>query len=291
MDNAILFKNVSHVYQENTPLEFNALEDVSLKIKSGAFVSIIGKTGSGKSTLIKHINALLKPTSGSVTIGDKKITSHTNNKHLKPLRQKIGMVFQFPEQQLFAETVEEDIAFGPSNFGVTGDELNDTVMHAANLVHLDHDLLKKSPFDLSGGQKRRVAIAGVLAMNPEIMVLDEPTAGLDLEGQQYILDLIRRLNREENMTIVLVSHQMDDVAKYSDRVVVMSGGKVVKKCYPDELFTDVNFLNKYDLQVPETVKITKDLADKGVTLDKLSLDADELINGIINKLRNEDKDE
>ncbi|CAI2626748.1 Energy-coupling factor transporter ATP-binding protein EcfA2 [Apilactobacillus kunkeei] len=291
MDNAILFKNVSHVYQENTPLEFHALEDVSLKIKSGAFVSIIGKTGSGKSTLIKHINALLKPTSGSVTIGDKKITSHTNNKHLKPLRQKIGMVFQFPEQQLFAETVEEDIAFGPSNFGVTGDELNDTVMHAANLVHLDHDLLKKSPFDLSGGQKRRVAIAGVLAMNPEIMVLDEPTAGLDLEGQQYILDLIRRLNREENMTIVLVSHQMDDVAKYSDRVVVMSGGKVVKKCYPDELFTDVNFLNKYDLQVPETVKITKDLADKGVTLDKLSLDADELINGIINKLRNEDKDE
>ncbi|MCK8620503.1 energy-coupling factor transporter ATPase [Apilactobacillus kunkeei] len=291
MDNAILFKNVSHVYQENTPLEFHALEDVSLKIKSGAFVSIIGKTGSGKSTLIKHINALLKPTSGSVTIGDKKITSHTNNKHLKPLRQKIGMVFQFPEQQLFAETVEEDIAFGPSNFGVTGDELNDTVMHAANLVHLDHDLLKKSPFDLSGGQKRRVAIAGVLAMNPEILVLDEPTAGLDLEGQQYILDLIRRLNREENMTIVLVSHQMDDVAKYSDRVVVMSGGKVVKKCYPDELFTDVNFLNKYDLQVPETVKITKDLADKGVTLDKLSLDADELINGIINKLRNEDKDE
>ena len=291
MDNAILFKNVSHVYQENTPLEFHALEDVSLKIKSGSFVSIIGKTGSGKSTLIKHINALLKPTSGSVTIGDKKITGHTNNKHLKPLRQKIGMVFQFPEQQLFAETVEEDIAFGPSNFGVTGDELNDTVMHAANLVHLDHDLLKKSPFDLSGGQKRRVAIAGVLAMNPEILVLDEPTAGLDLEGQQYILDLIRRLNREENMTIVLVSHQMDDVAKYSDRVVVMSGGKVVKKCYPDELFTDVDFLNKYDLQVPETVKITKDLADKGVTLDKLSLDADELINGIINKLRNEDKDE
>lgn len=291
MDNAILFKNVSHVYQENTPLEFHALEDVSLKIKSGAFVSIIGKTGSGKSTLIKHINALLKPTSGSVTIGDKKITSHTNNKHLKPLRKKIGMVFQFPEQQLFAETVEEDIAFGPSNFGVTGDELNDTVMHAANLVHLDHDLLKKSPFDLSGGQKRRVAVAGVLAMNPEILVLDEPTAGLDLEGQQYILDLIRRLNREENMTIILVSHQMDDVAKYSDRVVVMSGGKVVKKCYPDELFTDVDFLNKYDLQVPETVKITKDLADKGVTLDKLSLDADELINGIINKLRNEDKDE
>ncbi|CAI2684578.1 Energy-coupling factor transporter ATP-binding protein EcfA2 [Apilactobacillus kunkeei] len=291
MDNAILFKNVSHVYQENTPLEFHALEDVSLKIKSGAFVSIIGKTGSGKSTLIKHINALLKPTSGSVTIGDKKITSHTNNKHLKPLRQKIGMVFQFPEQQLFAETVEEDIAFGPSNFGVTGDELNDTVMHAANLVHLDHDLLKKSPFDLSGGQKRRVAIAGVLAMNPEILVLDEPTAGLDLEGQQYILDLIRRLNREENMTIILVSHQMDDVAKYSDRVVVMSEGKIVKKCYPDELFTDVDFLNKYDLQVPETVKITKELADKGVKLDKLSLDADELINGIINKLRNEDKDE
>ena len=291
MDNAILFKNVSHVYQENTPLEFHALEDVSLKIKSGSFVSIIGKTGSGKSTLIKHINALLKPTSGSVTIGDKEITSRTNNKHLKPLRQKIGMVFQFPEQQLFAETVEEDIAFGPSNFGVTGDKLNDTVMHAADLVHLDHELLKKSPFDLSGGQKRRVAIAGVLAMNPEILVLDEPTAGLDLEGQQYILDLIRRLNREENMTIVLVSHQMDDVAKYSDRVVVMSGGKVVKKCYPDELFTDVDFLNKYDLQVPETVKITKDLADKGVTLDKLSLDADELINGIINKLRNEDKDE
>ncbi|TMT01080.1 energy-coupling factor transporter ATPase [Apilactobacillus kunkeei] len=291
MDNAILFKNVSHVYQENTPLEFNALEDVNLKIKSGSFVSIIGKTGSGKSTLIKHINALLKPTSGSVTIGDKKITSHTNNKHLKQLRQKIGMVFQFPEQQLFAETVEEDISFGPSNFGVSGEELTDTVMHAADLVHLDRDLMKKSPFDLSGGQKRRVAIAGVLAMNPEILVLDEPTAGLDLEGQQYILDLIRRLNREEKMTIILVSHQMDDVAKYSDRVVVMSEGKVVKKCYPDELFIDVDFLNKYDLQVPETVKITKELADKGVKLDKLSLDADELINGIINKLRNEDKDE
>ncbi|CAI2684015.1 energy-coupling factor transporter ATPase [Apilactobacillus apinorum] len=291
MDNAISFKNVSHIYQPNTPLEYHALKDVSLKIKKGSFVSIIGKTGSGKSTLIKHINALLKPTNGSVRIDDFKIDNKTNNKHLNPLRQKVGMVFQFPEQQLFAETVKEDIAFGPSNFGIEGAELEQKVQKAVDTVRLDPKLFDKSPFDLSGGQKRRVAIAGVLAMEPEILVLDEPTAGLDLQGQEYILDLIKRLNREHSMTIILVSHQMDDVAKYSERVIVMSEGEIVKKCYPDELFTDVEFLDQYDLRVPETVKITKQLGAKGFNLDKLSLDEDELINEIINKLRNEEKNE
>ncbi|AYF92367.1 energy-coupling factor transporter ATPase [Apilactobacillus bombintestini] len=287
MDNEILFKNVTHIYQENTPNQFKALDAVDLKIKKGSFVSIIGKTGSGKSTLIKHINALLKPHDGIIKVGDFSITSKTSNKNLKDLRKKVGMVFQFPEQQLFAETVREDIAFGPSNFGITGDKLNETVDNAVDLVRLDRSLLNQSPFELSGGQKRRVAIASVLAMNPEILVLDEPTAGLDLEGQHYILDLIRRLNREEKITIILVSHQMDDVAKYSDEVVVMSNGKVIKQCYPDQLFVDKSFVEKYDLEIPEAVKINNMLESKGFHLDKLSLDSDELINEIVNKLRNE----
>lgn len=287
MDNAILFKNVSHIYQPQTPMSFKAIDEITFKVKKGSFVSIIGKTGSGKSTLIKHINALLKPTDGNIVVDGFMIDNKTSNKHLKDFRQKVGMVFQFPEQQLFAETVSEDIAFGPKNFGVSGQELDYTVRHALSLVQLDESILGKSPFDLSGGQKRRVAIAGVLAMKPNILILDEPTAGLDLEGQKYILNLIRKLNREEHMTIILVSHQMDDVAKYSDEVIVMSKGKIVRQCYPDELFIDTPFLTKYDLQMPETVKINNMLESNGFHLDKLSLDPDELVNEIINNLRNE----
>jgi energy-coupling factor transport system ATP-binding protein len=287
MDNAILFKNVSYIYQPKTPMEFKAIDEINFKVKKGSFVSIIGKTGSGKSTLIKHINALLKPTDGNIVVDGFKINNKTNNKHLRDLRKKVGMVFQFPEQQLFAETVSEDIAFGPKNFGVSGSELDDTVKRSLSLVQLDKSILKKSPFDLSGGQKRRVAIAGVLAMKPDILILDEPTAGLDLEGQKYILNLIRQLNREEHMTIILVSHQMDDVAKYSDEVIVMSQGRIVRQCYPDELFVDTPFLRKYDLKMPETVKINNMLESNGFHLDKLSLDPDELINEIINNLRND----
>ncbi|WP_105956351.1 energy-coupling factor transporter ATPase [Apilactobacillus quenuiae] len=285
MDNSILFKNVTYKYQTNTPFQHTALDNINLKIKPGSFVSIVGKTGSGKSTLIKHINALLKPNSGTINVGEFTIKPNTNNKNLKKLRRKVGMVFQFPEQQLFANTVKEDISFGPLNFGFNKEKISNIINKVSNLVGIDDSLLNKSPFELSGGQQRRVAIADVLATNPEILILDEPTAGLDPEGKKFIMTLLKQLNENQNITIILVSHQMDDVAKYSDEVIVMQDGKLVQQCYPDELFTNVNLLKKYDLQMPISVKINLMLNEKDFKLNDLHLDEDELIDAIINKLK------
>lgn len=285
MDNSVLFKNVTYKYQSDTPFQHIALNNINLKIKAGSFVSIVGKTGSGKSTLVKHINALLKPNSGIINVGDFTIDSKTNNKNLKKLRRKVGMVFQFPEQQLFANTVKEDIAFGPLNFGYEEDKISDIIEHVSKLVGIDNDLLNKSPFELSGGQQRRVAIADVLSTNPEILILDEPTAGLDPEGKKFIMNLINDLNKKQNITIILVSHQMDDVAKYSDEVIVMKDGNLVKQCYPDELFTNTSLLKKYDLQMPVSVKINLMLNERGFKLNDLHLDEDDLIDAIVNKLK------
>ena len=277
----IRFKQVGFAYQAGTPFEMRALHDVSFSVKDGSYVAIIGHTGSGKSTILQHLNALLKPTEGIVELGDKIIDSTTGNKDLKPLRKKVGIVFQFPEAQLFEETVEKDIAFGPKNFGVSEEEALNIAAEVIQTVGLPEEVLKKSPFDLSGGQMRRVAIAGVLAMKPEVLVLDEPTAGLDPKGRLEMMEMFNKLNKEQNMTIVLVTHQMNDVSDYADHVVVIESGKVVKEGSPKEVFEDASWLLEKQLGVPTTLAFVEKLKEKGWTTDKMPLTLDELADAIL----------
>jgi len=277
----IRFKQVGFAYQAGTPFEMRALHDVSFSIEDGSYVAIIGHTGSGKSTILQHLNALLKPTEGIVELGDKTIDSTTGNKDLKPLRKKVGIVFQFPEAQLFEETVEKDIAFGPKNFGVSEEEALKIASEVIHTVGLPADVLKKSPFDLSGGQMRRVAIAGVLAMKPEVLVLDEPTAGLDPKGRLEMMEMFYKLNKEQNMTIVLVTHQMNDVSDYADHVVVIESGKVVKEGSPKEVFADASWLLEKQLGVPTTLAFVEKLKEKGWSTDKMPLTLDELAEAIL----------
>ncbi|MGO1455177.1 MAG: energy-coupling factor ABC transporter ATP-binding protein, partial [Lacticaseibacillus paracasei] len=259
----ITFDHVSFTYQAGTPFAGDGIKDVSGVIRDGSYTAIIGHTGSGKSTILQHLNALLKPTSGTVTIGDKVITNETNNKNLKPLRQKVGMVFQFAENQLFEQTVAKDIAFGPQNFGVSEKDALALADKMVKMVGLPHDVLEKSPFDLSGGQMRRVAIAGVLAMQPEVLVLDEPTAGLDPSGRHEMMQMFEQLHREQGQTIVLVTHQMDDVADYADTVWVMAEGKLIKTGTPREIFADPAWLKANQLGLPKTAQLAQQLAAKG----------------------------
>ena len=277
----IRFKQVGFAYQAGTPFEMRALHDVSFSIEDGSYVSIIGHTGSGKSTILQHLNALLKPTEGIVELGDKTIDSTTGNKDLKPLRKKVGIVFQFPEAQLFEETVEKDIAFGPKNFGVSEEEALKIASEVIHTVGLPADVLKKSPFDLSGGQMRRVAIAGVLAMKPEVLVLDEPTAGLDPKGRLEMMEMFYKLNKEQNMTIVLVTHQMNDVSDYADHVIVIESGNVVKEGSPKEVFSDASWLLEKQLGVPTTLAFVEKLKEKGWSTDKMPLTLDELADAIL----------
>ena len=277
----IRFKQVGFAYQAGTPFEMRALHDVSFSVKDGSYVAIIGHTGSGKSTILQHLNALLKPTEGLVELGDKTIDSTTGNKDLKPLRKKVGIVFQFPEAQLFEETVEKDIAFGPKNFGVSEEEALKIAAEVVKTVGLPEEVLKKSPFDLSGGQMRRVAIAGVLAMKPEVLVLDEPTAGLDPKGRLEMMEMFYKLNKEQNMTIVLVTHQMNDVSDYADHVIVIEAGNVVKEGSPKEVFSDASWLLEKQLGVPTTLAFVEKLKEKGWSTDKMPLTLDELANAIL----------
>ena len=277
----IRFKQVGFAYQAGTPFEMRALHDVSFSVKDGSYVAIIGHTGSGKSTILQHLNALLKPTEGIVELGDKTIDSTTGNKDLKPLRKKVGIVFQFPEAQLFEETVEKDIAFGPKNFGVSEEEALKIAAEVVKTVGLPEEVLKKSPFDLSGGQMRRVAIAGVLAMKPEVLVLDEPTAGLDPKGRLEMMEMFYKLNKEQNMTIVLVTHQMNDVSDYADHVIVIESGNVVKEGSPKEVFSDASWLLEKQLGVPTTLAFVEKLKEKGWSTDKMPLTLDELANAIL----------
>ena len=258
-----------------------ALHDVTFSVKDGSYVAIIGHTGSGKSTILQHLNALLKPTEGLVELGDKTIDSTTGNKDLKPLRKKVGIVFQFPEAQLFEETVEKDIAFGPKNFGVSEEEALKIAAKVVKTVGLPEEVLKKSPFDLSGGQMRRVAIAGVLAMKPEVLVLDEPTAGLDPKGRLEMMEMFYKLNKEQNMTIVLVTHQMNDVSDYADHVIVIEAGNVVKEGLPKEVFSDASWLLEKQLGVPTTLAFVEKLKEKGWSTDKMPLTLDELAEAIL----------
>ena len=277
----IRFKQVGFAYQAGTPFEMRALHDVTFSVKDGSYVAIIGHTGSGKSTILQHLNALLKPTEGLVELGNKTIDSTTGNKDLKPLRKKVGIVFQFPEAQLFEETVEKDIAFGPKNFGVSEEEALKIAAEVVKTVGLPEDVLKKSPFDLSGGQMRRVAIAGVLAMKPEVLVLDEPTAGLDPKGRLEMMEMFYKLNKEQNMTIVLVTHQMNDVSDYADHVIVIEAGNVVKEGSPKEVFSDASWLLEKQLGVPTTLAFVEKLKEKGWSTDKMPLTLDELADAIL----------
>ena len=250
----ISLQEVEYRYQAKTPFERLAIKDVSIDIPSGTFLAIIGHTGSGKSTVLQHLNALLKPTAGKVVIGDTEVTADRKLKNLKEVRQKVGIVFQFPEHQLFEETVEKDICFGPMNFGVSEQEAQRRARVAIKQVGLPEEILSKSPFDLSGGQMRRVAIAGVLAMGPDVIVLDEPTAGLDPRGRKEIMEMFHSLHLERNLSTVLVTHSMEDASKYADQIVIMQNGEVFKKGTPEEIFSSPEELIHLGLDVPEVVR-------------------------------------
>ncbi|CAJ1228754.1 Energy-coupling factor transporter ATP-binding protein EcfA2 [Levilactobacillus zymae] len=262
---AITFEHVGYTYQADTPLATPALDDVSLTVPDHGYLAVIGHTGSGKSTLIQQLNALLKPTTGQLTVDEFTITPTTTNADLKPLRQHVGMVFQFPESQLFEETIQKDIAFGPQNFGMAETDALALADQMLTQVGLDASYAQRSPFELSGGQMRRVAIAGVLAMHPQVLVLDEPTAGLDPQGRQEMMALFDRLHRERGLTIVLVTHQMEDVAQYAEQVAVMRQGKLVKEGTPQEIFGDPDWLRANQLDVPRAAQFAQDLTAHGVT--------------------------
>ena len=276
---SITFKEVEHIYSENTPFAYHALKGVNLKITDQSFTAIIGQTGSGKSTLIQHINALLLPTSGSINIDEYLITATDKPSKLKPLRKKAGLVFQFPEYQLFEETNEKAIIFGPMNFGVSEDEAKKIAHNVLKTVGLDESYLNKSPFDLSGGQKRRVAIAGILAMNPDILILDEPTAGLDPQGTNEMMSLFKRIN-ESGKTIILVTHDMNHVLQYCDEVVVMNHGKVEKHDTVTNVFKDSEYLNSLGIDLPIITNFIIKLNNQGFNLDSSINNIEQLIAAI-----------
>lgn len=275
---AIEIKELSYIYSQGTPYEKHALNGVNLTIEQGEFIGLIGHTGSGKSTLIQHLNALLKPTSGSVVIDGLSIFEEKTSK--KAIRQQVGLVFQYPEHQLFELTVYKDVAFGPKNMGLEDDEIHERVIEALKKVGLEEEIYEKSPFELSGGQKRRVAIAGVLAMKPHILILDEPTAGLDPYGRDEILNEIKRMHLQENMTIILVSHSMEDIANYVERIIVMDGGSVILQGDKYTVFKEVELLERIGLGVPQVAKICNELAKKGFVFDQTITTLDEAVKAL-----------
>ena len=271
---AITLEGVNYTYQAGTPFEGRALFDINLTIKEGSYTAFIGHTGSGKSTIMQLLNGLNIPTEGAVIVDDIKIKANSKNKEIKPVRKKVGLVFQFPESQLFEETVLKDVAFGPQNFGVSIGEAEQLAREKLAMVGIHEEFFEKNPFELSGGQMRRVAIAGILAMEPEILVLDEPTAGLDPKGRRELMTLFKELH-QNGMTIVLVTHLMDDVANYADYVNVLEGGKLVRSGYPKEVFQDVAFLESKQLGVPKITKFAQQLVKRGLHLETLPITIDE----------------
>ncbi|WP_265465454.1 energy-coupling factor transporter ATPase [Streptococcus sp. SM5] len=270
----IALENVSFTYQEGTPLASTALSDVSLTIEDGSYTALIGHTGSGKSTILQLLNGLLVPSQGSVRVFDTLITSTSKNKDIRQIRKQVGLVFQFAENQIFEETVLKDVAFGPQNFGVSEEDAEQIAREKLALVGIDESLFNRSPFELSGGQMRRVAIAGILAMEPAILVLDEPTAGLDPLGRKELMNLFKKLH-QSGMTIVLVTHLMDDVAEYANQVYVMEKGRLVKGGKPSDVFQDVVFMEKVQLGVPKITAFCKRLANRGVSFKRLPIKIEE----------------
>lgn len=277
----IILDNVSYTYQEGTPFASAALSDVSLTIEDGSYTAIIGHTGSGKSTILQLLNGLLVPTKGSVRVFDTLITSTSINKQIRQIRKQVGLVFQFAENQIFEETVLKDVAFGPQNFGVSVEEAEAIAREKLDLVGIDESLFERSPFELSGGQMRRVAIAGILAMEPSILVLDEPTAGLDPIGRKELMALFKKLH-QDGITIVLVTHLMDDVAEFADQVYVMEKGRLVKSGAPSLVFQNLEFMENIQLGVPKITRFAQRLADRGVSFKQMPITIEEFkefING------------
>ena len=263
--NVIETKNLTYTYGAGTPFSKTAIEDVNIAIKKGEFIGLIGHTGSGKSTLIQQLNGLLRPTSGTVLLNGKDIWE--KKKEIRKVRFQVGMVFQYPEYQLFEDTVIKDIGFGPRNMGLSQDEVNQRVMQAVDFVGLDHALLEKSPFDLSGGEKRRAAIAGVIAMDPDVLVLDEPTAGLDPQGRDHLLSQIKAYHKQRQNTVILVSHSMEDIARVADRVLVMNESKVFLFDETAKVFSHAKELEQIGLRVPQVTKIMMKLHENGYPVD------------------------
>lgn len=276
---AIIIHELQHIYSEGTAYEKMALHDINIKIEDGEFVGLIGHTGSGKSTLIQHLNGLLKPTSGSIYFNGEDI--HDREYSLKKLRSKVGLVFQYPEHQLFESTVIEDVRFGPKNIGMEPLKVDMNSYKALEQVGIGEELLDVSPLELSGGQKRRVAIAGVLAMDPDVMILDEPTAGLDPAGRDEILDLVKSLHRERKITIILVSHSMEDVARYAGRLIVMNQGTVQYDGTPAEVFSHYKELEQIGLMAPQVTYVIEGLAKRGIVLPHNAITVQEAVDSIL----------
>lgn len=286
---SIKIENLTHIYMPKTPFEKKALDEVNLSIEDGEFVALIGHTGSGKSTLIQHLNGLLEPSSGKIIVDGIDITE--KGVKLADIRKKVGLVFQYPEYQLFEETIEKDIAFGPANLGLNEDEILTRVKRAMKMVGLDYEKYKNvSPFELSGGQKRRVAIAGVIAMEPKVLILDEPTAGLDPKGREDILEQIKILHDEYKMTIILVSHSMEDVGKLAERIIVMNHGKVALQGKPKDVFKEIDTLEEIGLGAPQVTYLMRELKRRGFNVSEevftVEQGKEELLKIFLNEKKN-----
>lgn len=280
----IEIKNLTHIYSEGLPFEKRAIDDINLKIEENEFIGLIGHTGSGKSTFIQHLNGLLKPSSGEIIVDGMKVDKSSSN--LTELRKKIGLVFQYPEYQLFEETIERDIAFGPGNLDLSEEEVLRRVKSSMDSVGLDYETYKdKSPFELSGGLKRRVAIAGVLAMEPKVLILDEPTAGLDPRGRDEILSEIKSIHEKRKITVILVSHSMEDVAKIAERIIVMDKGKVFLDSNPREIFRNEDKLLSVGLGIPQITSLMRTLKKKGLDINEDSITVEEAKESLIKYLR------
>ena len=282
---SIEIENLQHIYSANTPFAYAALKGVNLSLTKGKITSIIGATGSGKSTLVQHLNALLLPTGGKLMIQGRTISAEKKPQNLKSLRKEVGLVFQFPEYQLFEETIIKDVAFGPKNFNATEEEALQRAKEALILAGIDSSYFEKSPLDLSGGQKRRVAIAGILAMSPEILVLDEPTAGLDPQGARQMMELFVQLNKQYGKTILIVTHDMEHVLNYCDEVVVMRNGSVHTHQDKVDFFYDISLLEELKILPPAVVRCREMLNQQGFRISQEVMDLDSLVESIRNEVK------
>lgn len=281
---SIEFKNVDYVYAPGTPFQTQGLADISFKIEEGTFIAIAGHTGSGKSTLMQLLDGLLLPSMGVITIGEDQLTSHTSSKSLKEIRKKVGLVFQFPENQLFEETVLKDVMFGPLNFGFSEQKAKEQAVEWIKKVGLSEEIMNKSPFELSGGQMRRVAIAGVMAYEPEILCLDEPAAGLDPVGQKQMFEIFKNYQRAGH-TVILISHNMDDISKYADDMLVLDHGQLIKHASPQEIFSDQEWVKKHYLDEPATSRLTRKLQKGGFQFSEIPLTVGALVSKVANELK------